>query len=428
MSAMVFSYSAVGRDGKRTTGSVSARDRDEAFQILAQKGLQPFELQAGNAPAPAVEKPKSRSHESSAKTQSDSKEKEGARGSVRLSGKQLVLFTEELSDLLSAGLQLEQALKTMENRGEKSRIQIVAKRLREKVRDGVNFSRALRATSPSFSELYCNLASAGEVSGSLGIMLKRQAEYLSTMNDLRAKVLTAMIYPAFLLTSAVVVTIIFVTFLIPKLTVLMDSTGGDPPLIALALIGASNFLQHFWWLIAAILVGAVFGFQALIKIPANRAVWDRKKLKLPLFGNLQLTRFYVQTLETLANVTGNGLTLLKALELAQGTTQNRYLTKKLQQITYEVGDGASLSRSMDRAEVFPAMLIDLVRVGEQTGKMNEALTKAAARFDKELSRRIEQISAFIQPFIIVLMACLVGVMAYIMLSVIYDTISLLQAR
>lgn len=414
-----FSYNAVTKDGSKSSGNLEARDRDEAFRKLEKLGLQPFKLhEAGDSPKASK----------AASVAVSEKTVVGATSGLRLNQQLLVLFTESLSDLLSAGLQLEPALKILAGRGDKSKLRDVAAVLRDKIREGSSFADALRSTSPSFSELYCNLVSAGELSGSLDVILRRQATYLTTMAELRGKVLTAMIYPAFLLVSGIVVTIVFITFLIPKLTVLIDMTGGDPPFAATAMMNVSEFFKTYWWGILSTLGIGLLIFQMTIRLPGNRPAWDRAKLRIPLMGKLMRTRFHVQMLETLSTVIANGLPMLKGLELSQSTTPNLFLRAKLKTITEEVGDGASLSHAFERSKVFPALLIDLVRVGEQTGKMADSLSNAAERFDKELSKRIERVSAFVQPMIVVLMAGLVGIMAWIMISIIYDTISLIRAR
>lgn len=413
-----FSYSAVSRGGEKDSGSLDARDREEAFRKLEQRGLQPFKLEERSVSGSAPEPKKSKSANQTPEQTSG----------IHLKPQMVVLFTESLSDLLSGGLQLEPALKILASRSDKSKLRDVAAVVRDKIREGSSLADALRSTSPSFSELYCNLVAAGELSGSLDVILRRQATYLTTILELRGKVLTAMIYPSFLLVSGIGVTIVFITFLIPKLTVLISATGSEPPFAAAAMMAISDFFRSYWWGILSTIGIAIVVFQATIRLPANRPHWDRIKLQIPLIGVLMRTRFHVQILETISTVTANGLEMLKALKLSQTITPNLYLRERLKKITEEVGDGVSLSFAFDRSGVFPPLLIDLVRVGEQTGNMSEALANAATRFDKELSKRIERVSAMVQPMIVVLMSGLVGVMAWIMISIIYDTISLIQSR
>ena len=343
-------------------------------------------------------------------------------GPVKLKRAQMVIFTEELSDLLNAGLQLEPALRVMESREELSGVKDVTRILRQEVRDGSSFSAALKKGSPSFSELYRSLSQAGEISGALGTILKRQAHYLVTMQELQSKVLFAMIYPAFLASAGILVGLLFVLYLIPKLTLLLDSTGAEMPLLAQLMIDFSGFAKSYWWVFLLVIVTAVLGFRAYISAEQNRPAWDEFKLRMPFVGKVLSARFYVQMLETMSNLVGNGLPLLRALELSRNSTQNLFLRKKMAEVIEIVGEGGSFSRSLKRVGFFPPLLIDMVGVGEQTGDIATSLEKAAERYDKELGKKIQALSALIQPVIVVAMALIVGVMAYMMITVIFDTI------
>jgi len=303
----------------------------------------------------------------------------------------------------------------------------VTKILRQEVRDGTNFSTALRRASPSFGDLYCSLAQAGEVSGALPTILRRQAKYLLTLQELQSKVMFALIYPAFLFASGVGVAILFITFLIPKLTMLLDNTGGKMPGAAKFVIALSEFLKGYWWLIIGVSVAGFLFARAYVRAEQNREKWDKTKLDLPLFGAILRTRFYVQFLETLGNLVGNGLTLLRGLELTRAATQNLHLRTLLKGVIDTVGEGGALSRALKRSAFFPPLLIDMVSVGEQTGRISDSLERAASRYDKELEKSIQKVSALIQPVVVLVMAGMVGIMAYMMISVIFQTISGMDA-
>ncbi len=433
-----FFYKALKPDGSLTTGELAANDRTEAFQRLDRQGLQLVSLDvggvagvAGNGGA-AVEPKSGGSRWSFGKQKgSEAEAREAAEepaGPVKLKRAEVVLFTEELSDLLAAGLQLEPALRIMESREEKSGLKTVVRILRDRVRDGISFSNALRQASPSFGDLYCNLAAAGEVSGALPTILRRQADYLVTMQDLQSKVLFALIYPSFLVGSGIMVAVLFVTFLIPKLVKLIETTGGTLPAGAKFVIGMTDFLATFWWLIVMLIVIAVLLFRWAIRSEQYRPVWDQQKLKLPMFGNILQTRFFVQFLETLANLIHNGLPLLRGLELARNATTNIYLKALVDKVVDYVAEGGALSRGLKRVGFFPPLLLDMVAVGEQTGDISQSLQRASERYDKELAKNIEKIGALIQPLVIMLMALIVGVMAYFMITVIFETISSVRSR
>jgi general secretion pathway protein F len=416
-----FVYKALKADGSISTGELEAGDRSEAFMRLDRGGLQPVSLDAKAAESEGKGTKNSKDSKAG-KADKKAVEDELPDGPVKLKKKDVVLFTEELAELLNAGLQLEPALRVMESREELGTLKTVTRILRQQVRDGTAFSVALRKTSPSFGDLYCSLAHAGEVSGALATILKRQAKYLVTLQDLQSRVLMALIYPFFLIGSGGAVVILFVTFLIPKLTLLLESTQSDMPAIGQFMLDMSDFLKAWWWILLLLIIGSIVGFRAYIKAEQNREWWDETKLKLPLIGKVLRARFFVQFLETLANLVGNGLTLLRALELGREATPNLFLKKKIGEIIEHVGEGGSLTKTMKRVGFFPPLLLDIVSVGEQTGQIGDSLERAAARYDKELAKDIEKISALIQPVIVVTMAVLVGVMAYMMISVIFETI------
>jgi len=426
----VFAYKALATNGSVTTGEIDAADRPEALRMLDRRGLQPVNLRQttaavqsaaskanGNGKSKAADSPRQLS-------KSATGEDAIPEGPIKLKRQEVVLFTEELSDMLSAGLQLEPALKSMENRQELGNLKAVSYKIRQIVRDGVNFSVALKKVSPSFGPLYCSLAAAGEASGALDTILKRQAHYLKTLAELQSRLILAMIYPAFLVVAGIGVSIVFVTTLIPQLTSLIESTpGGKIPLGAAILIGASDFLTKWWLVMLLVILATGIFFKAWKDNDANKATWDRIKLRLPLVGPVITSRFYVQFLETMANLVGNGLPLLRALELSRDATQNRSLRAALEQVIDQVGDGRAFSKALIRNGSFPPLLIDMIAVGEQTGKIDVSLRRAAERYDKELDKDLQRIMALIMPSVLIVMAVLIGTMAYLMITAIFQTIS-----
>ncbi len=261
----VFAYKALSTKGAVTTGEIDAADRPEALRLLDKKGLQPVNLRETSAAVPARKtNGKSKEGEPLRQTgKAEAAEDAIPEGPIKLKRQEVVLFTEELSDMLSAGLQLEPALKSMENRQELGNLKAVSYKIRQIVRDGVNFSAALKKVSPSFGPLYCSLAAAGEASGALDTILKRQAHYLKTLAELQSRLILAMIYPAFLVFAGIGVSIVFVTTLIPQLTSLIESTpGGKIPLGAAILIGASDFMTKWWLVIVLVLIAAGIFFKA----------------------------------------------------------------------------------------------------------------------------------------------------------------------
>ena len=418
----LFTYKALSTNGTVATGEIEAADRPEALRTLDKRGLRPVNVKESAKVTPVKKKgvaPERRKEKTGEK-----KEDVSASGELKLKRSEVILFTEELSDMLGAGLQLEPALKSMENRQELGSLKEVSQRIRNIVRDGVNFSVALKKVSPSFGPLYCSLAAAGEASGALDTILKRQAHYLKTLAELQSRLILALIYPAFLIFVGIGVGIVFVTTLIPQLTELIKATpGGKIPWAINMMMVFADFIKSWWIVILLSLVGAFLFFKAWKDNDANKPKWDEMKLKMPLIGAVISSRFYVQFLETMANLVSNGLPLLRALELSRDATQNISLRTRLNGVIAQVGDGRAFSKAMIRSESFPPLLIDIIAVGEQTGKIDQSLRRAAERYDKELDNDLRRVMALIMPSVLIMMALLIGSFAYLMITAIFQTIS-----
>jgi len=417
-----FRYKVLQKDGSLSEGSLDAASRGEATRRLNEQGSRVLSM--------TEEKQKVEKKKAVKEGAPDKPAKKATTAPVenRLSSKQLVQFTEELSDLLSAGVQLDTSLHSIGKRSESPAIARVASSCYDRVRDGMPLATALRLSSSSFNELYCNLVSAGEVSGALGDILKRQVKYLNTLAELKGKLATALIYPSFLIVSGVAVSAMFTFFLIPKLRRLVESTGGELPPIARILLGLGDFMKANWIVLLVLLGIALVVVFVLFQREPTKRWWDEVKLKLPLLGKLLITRFNVQFVETLSNLLVNGLTIVRALELVETTTSNRYIREQIQQMRGRVSEGAQLNRCMEKARVFESGLVDMVRIGEDTGQLAPSMVKAGDRLDREFGRAIDRIASVIQPAIILVMSVIVGVMAYMMISVIYETISVLRNR
>lgn len=415
-----FAYQAADITGRDVSGTVEAADRASAIRQLAGRGLQPFKVaeSTGAAAAKAAAKKKAKAD--------DAAEEES--GPVKLSGGQIQLFTEELAELLEAGMRLEAALRLMEGKNNKTAQSRVARKLGNLIREGHPFSSALRQTSPSFNELFCAVAAAGEAGGSLGTSLKRQARYLANVAEMRSQVAVALIYPGFLFVSAIGVTLLFTTFLIPRLSGMMSRMKGGIPKGIQIVLAISDFMKHYWWLVLAGCALAALGFWVWSRSKSGRPVWDQKKLRIPFIGNVLMTSFHTQFLETLASLSSGGLPLLRGLELASRVSSNVFVQKQLENVIASVRDGASLSRGLEKTELFPLRLLEMIRIGEHTGDIAGTLRRASDRCGRELSKSLEKVMAMLQPVIILLMAGLVGVMAYMMISVIFETVSALKSR
>ncbi len=404
---LTFTYEALAAGGARTAGKLEANTRQEALASLSKLKLRPLRLQqeglieAGTGKGGGL----------------------GVAGEQLMTESQIISFTEELGDLLDAGLQLEGALKMMEQRSEASALKAVAQSLRNQVREGTSLSRALKSASASFSDLYCNLVAAGEVSGALGSILKRQVLYLKKLSDLKGRVIQALIYPMFVSGAGILLMVLFVVVLVPQLESLFSKSPETTPLVTKLLLGTSYFLVHYGWLLAASLALGGLGFWQWIQKPLGRIWWDQARMSIPVAGAVLEAAFYAQFSQTLANLLVNGVTLLQAMQLVTQATPNSFYRLRLEKAAGQISEGYSLSRALRQVGGFSDMFLDLVAVGEQTGDLAKALDKAGARFEKEMDRKIQRITALIQPVIIVVIALVVGVVVYSIITSIFGAMS-----
>jgi general secretion pathway protein F/type IV pilus assembly protein PilC len=347
---------------------------------------------------------------------------------MKLKRAQLILFTEELADLLDGGLQIEQALRVMQERQEAVAIRRIAGILREQLREGSTVAKALKKASPSFDDLYCNLVAAGEVTGSLSSILRRLAKNLTIMAELQSKVASAMIYPAFLIGACTLLMIVFMTFMVPQITDLLAKSGQQLPAATQVLIRVNAFLGQWWWIILTVLTIAGLLFKGYISSPKGLLWWHQAKLKLPLFGPIIATRFYAQFAHSLGNLVNNGVPLLNSIKLVSRISNNVFIQALLTKVSASVAEGSPLSSSLRKIGQFPMMLVDMLAVGEQTGQLGKSLEKCAVRYDKELDKRIKRMTALISPVILVFMAVVVGIVAYSIVTAIFQSVSGIRGR
>jgi type II secretory pathway component PulF len=409
-----FQYIALKPGGKKESGVLNAGNRAEALTQLGRKGLRPMKLSEAGDAAMAREMRKVR--------------KGGEDGEAVLNRSELLYFTEDMADLLENGLQLEPALAVLERRQQNSRVKTITNRLRNYVRDGGSFSKALRGASKSFSDLYCNMAEAGEISGTLPHILRRQAAYLHAINELQSKVVSSLMYPVVLVVVGFGLLIIFVTVLIPNLLTLFQKTGASMPFLTRMLFWFSEMVVGYWWLWLAIALTAFFGFWAYIRTSEGMTWWHRNQLKIPLLGTVLKQRAYTQMTFTLGTLITNGIPLLKGIELMNRANPNIYFQRQFRDIHAMVEEGGSLSLALQKRDILPGTLVDMIAVGEQTGKLGDTLLKVSTRQERLLLQSIERLTAIIQPVVIICIAGLVGVVAYAVFSGIFQTISGLQTQ
>ena len=396
------------------------RSKAEAYRELEAKSLHPITVELVEEEGDGGAKNK--------KKLAGKSTAESALGPAKLSRVQVIGFTEDLADLLDAGINLEQALRVLNERQKNPLIKRVSAILRDEIREGVRFSAALKKASPSFDTLYCNLVAAGEASGSLGEILQRLAVSLKQMYSLQRRVTGAMIYPSVLLLGCVILLFVFSTVLMPKLSELISKTGGELPAMTRVLMGFSDFMVNWWWMVLLVGASLFLCFRIFIGTVDGRAWWDRKKMTIPVFGGVIGGRFYAQYCHTMANLLSNGVPLLNALKLVARGTSNVFMKNLLEGAVLDVGEGGSLAKALGKSDFFPIALIDRIAVGEQTGELGKAFVKSAKKYDEELDIRIDRLTSFVPMVVLIVMSVIVGVVAYSIMTTIFGSVSGISRR
>ena len=409
-----FRYVARKSDGKLIDGILTCNDRASAIvQVEAQGGI-PIKIESVNSPV-----------SSSAPTQNSSPQSTPvSTGPVQSLGhSHLYLFTEQLAHLLSAGMTLDEALGILVKRLKHPRLQGLSQALHQGLIDGRSLSQSMRDFPKIFSPLYVNMVSAGEVSGALSDILKRLVVHLADVKALRDRVQQALIYPALLVVAGLGLIIVFMTVMVPQLTSFFTQTGQPLPAPTRILLEANRILTHYWW-VGVLAAGCAYvTFKAFTRTADGRRAWDAFVWRMPVFSMIIRFRYYAQFARTLGTLIENGVTLLRALELLEEISGNEFIRQRMASVRNAVIDGATLSVALGNEKIFPELYVDMMAVGEQTGKFGDTMQMIAQVYERELDKQVKVISALIPPMIMVVIATVVGFVVYGILSAVFGMTS-----
>ena len=413
-----FSYRARNAQGELVEGVLDCADRAVAIQQIELQRCIPvrIELLGAEPKGPKVVRPPAGGA------------LEASTQNLKIPHGQLLIFTEQLAHLLKAGMTLDEALSILEKRLKQPRVQQMTHSLHQSLVDGRSFSQALSEMPRIFQPLYVNLVAAGEASGALPQILLRLVKHLMQAKDLRDRVQQALIYPAFLALAGAILVTIFITFMVPQLSGFMAQTGGALPLPTRILLQIHHAITSYWWAGVIAAIGVIIGFRALVRSEEGRVGWDRFRLLIPGYGRVIRHRYYAQFARTLGTLMENGVPLLRSLDLVTEIAGNRFLELKLGEVRKAVIDGATLSAALQEQKMFPDLFTDMMAVGEQTGHFAETMQAIADVYERELDRSVGVISQLIPPIIIVVIAVVVGLIVFSILSAVFEMTHSLQFR
>ncbi|HEU4621716.1 MAG TPA: type II secretion system inner membrane protein GspF [Burkholderiaceae bacterium] len=412
-----FRYEALTAAGKTEAGVIEADSARHARSLVRARGLAPVAID------PIVDDAQGSGRR--------------ARGGKLRSG-ELALTTRQLASLLSAGLPLERALSALIEQAERPHVRDVLASVRTDVLGGQSLAIALNRYPRDFPDIYRSLVAAGEASGDLSKVLDQLATYIEDRNTLSQKVMLAFTYPAIVSGVALLVVIGLLTYVVPQVVSVFDQTKQKLPMLTVILIGISDFLRGYGWLLILAIAGGAFALRTALKQEAFRRRWDRRLLDIPIVGRLLRSLDTARFASTLAILVGGGVPILKALEAGARTVGNLAMRDDVDAAIVRVREGASLARALaagaelDEEAIaagrkakghFPPVLIHLIASGEQTGNLPDMLQRAAQGQADELSRRTLALTSLLEPALILTMGVVVLV---IVLAVLLPIIEINQ--
>jgi general secretion pathway protein F len=388
-----FTYKAVGRDGKPQQGVIEADALDLATRQLRSRGLTPLKIEEGD----------------------------GGQDSGKPPSRQEVLsMTSELSVLLRAGLPLDRALKVLIDMDGQPRMRAVLTELLKSVKGGKSLSNALQPFDDIFGGFYLSMVKAGEASGQLSAVLERLVEHLENAKATRDSVVSALIYPSILLVVAVLSIVVMLGFVVPQFETLFNDMGDALPAMTKGVIAAAEFIKAWGLLLAIMVVVAVLIFQRWAASPAGKASLDRRLLALPIAGTIAFEYEMSKFARTVGTLLGNGVSMLKAIQIAIETVGSLPLKDALNVLPPAVKAGKRMSIAMEETKMFTPMVIQMTRVGEESGSLDGMMLELAKVFEGHVSSGIKRLLTLLEPLLILTMGFII---ALIIISILMGILS-----
>jgi type IV pilus assembly protein PilC len=383
---LTFAYQARDSAGKTISGIQEALNEENAINTLMTRGLMVLSIQQ--------------------KAASKTLKRLG-----RVSETDLVLFTRQLATMIDAGLPLLSALTGLYEQADPKRqagLRRVIGDITARVQQGDSFFEAISKHPKVFNRLYVSMVKAGETGGLIAEILDRLAGFLEANARLRKKVKSAMTYPVIVLSIALCITTFLIVRVVPVFGQIFADFGAQLPAPTQFLIDLSDFVRTYWYILIACIAGAIFGVRAFLKTKQGTEIWDRWKLKLPVFGNLIHKICMSRFSRTFAQLIRSGVPILEVMEIVGETSGNTVVMHAIKSVSVEVEKGDHLTNALSKQPIFPAMMLRMVGAGEATGKIDVMLEKMADFWDEEIEATLNSLTSLIEPMLIVVLGVIVG--------------------
>ena len=421
-----FSYKARRRNGEVVTGVLEVADRSAALLQIEKLGLFPVSVDAskGGAAVAGV---------AASGEKRDWKEMLPPALRVYFQRKrkpklqELATFTQQLANLLSSGMPLTVALNSMTHLESKGIPSEVSRQLKQEVMEGRGLSDAMAKQPVIFTELYVNMVRAGESSGALVDVLRRLADYFNQFAEVQAKFKSAMIYPILVVCVGIGIVGFFMFFMLPRFMDMFTGFNMQLPLPTRILMAVSNLVTGYWWLVILLVIVAVVIFKRFQATEEGKRKLDELRMKLPIFGKVIKLNLFGQFARILATLLKNGVPVLNALKITEQIIPNRIIKEAIAKTRDAVTDGKTLAQPLAQSKIFPQLMVDLVKIGEETGDVPGALANLAETYESELQIGLRVMMNLIEPVLIICMAMGVGFLLLSILLPMFNLISSISA-
>ena len=344
-----------------------------------------------------------------------------ALGRRRIARVEVLTLFQQLATLIEAGLPLDRALVILEDLAGNARLRAIVGDLLKSIRGGSSLAEAMAKHQPRpFSRMAVNMVRAGEKGGVLEATLKRLAELLEETQEFKETLISALMYPILLILAGTGAVVFLLTFVIPRFVDIFRDLGQSLPLVTQILLSTSTGLQQYWWLIGLGVLVVVLSVRIALSTDTGRLRWDRILLRLPVIGEVVLKSETARFARVLGTLLKSGVPVLTALGVARELTTNQVLARAIERVSEGVRRGAGIAVPLREAQAFPAMAVHMVRVGEETGRLEDMLVKVASDFESEVRRLVKRLMGLLEPGIILIMGLIVGFIVVALLMAIFS--------
>ena len=405
---MKLSYSAKNQEGKIQTGAIDAPNETAASKLLHEQGLFVLEIKKIGAELPGL-----------------SKNLQVPFLSGRVSLKDKIIFTQELSMMIKAGLPLLDAFSALEEQSENKYFSSIVSEVAKEVKGGKTLSETFAKYPKIFPKLYIAIVRSGEKSGKLDESLERLSDQLQKDYDLISKIKAAVTYPILVIVALVGIVILMLVFVVPQIKEVFRDMGAELPLVTRIVLGTSDLVRNFWYVWILIIVGLILAVHFWSKTPTGGIMWDNFKLKIPLIGPLIKKIYIARFARTMGTLVASGLPMLEIIETVGQVLSNKIYQASFQKISKDIENGIPLSSSLKKQQIFPAMVYHLAAVGEKSGKLDYVMLQMADFFDKEIENTTANLATLVEPILIIIIGAGVGLVVASVIMPIYSLVNVI---